>query len=318
MDKLTHLGSTSTEYTFTKPSASILETFKNKHPESLYLVPFVQERDEFTSLCVAGNTNIDIARDEEKFPLGIPIKDLVGTEGIVFGYDEKTNLPVAKRYHSVRKTREQAEVVTILVDCIHTDGSGKVEYIKKEINVTPDHLVLISTGWHKTEWIEAQNIIPGARLIADQNSGDHKVLSVLKGKTQDVYNMEVEEIENFFGDGVILHNCPITNQPDHAKIEIIYVPNEDMVESKSLKLYLFSFRNNGEFHEDVINRITNDLFAIMNPKYIRVFGDFASRGGIAIKPLVEKWNPLYSLRGYSPVESSTIVRLVEMWDRKRN
>jgi 7-cyano-7-deazaguanine reductase len=154
--------------------------------------------------------------------------------------------------------------------------------------------------------------------IGQLPSLNHKVLSVLKGKTQDVYNMEVEEIENFFGDGVILHNCPITNQPDHAKIEIIYVPNEDMVESKSLKLYLFSFRNNGEFHEDVINRITNDLFAIMNPKYIRVFGDFASRGGIAIKPLVEKWNPLHGLRGYSPVESSTIVRLVEMWDRKRN
>ena len=83
--------------------------------------------------------------------------------------------------------------------------------------------------------------------------------------------------------------CPKTKQPDHARMEIIYVPNIKMVESKSLKLYLFSFRNTGEFHEDVCNRIANDLFEVMKPKYLRVYGDFAPRGGLAIKPLIEKW-----------------------------
>lgn len=83
--------------------------------------------------------------------------------------------------------------------------------------------------------------------------------------------------------------CPVTKQPDHAKMEIIYVPNKKMVESKSLKLYLFSFRNSGEFHEDVCNRITKDLWNLLKPKYLRVYGDFAPRGGLAIKPLIEKW-----------------------------
>lgn len=106
--------------------------------------------------------------------------------------------------------------------------------------------------------------------------------------------------------------CPVTGQPDQAKIEIIYVPGLKMVESKSLKLYLFSFRNSGEFHENVVNRIIKDLFKLMHPKYIRVFGDFASRGGIAIKPLVDMWN--------SKNHHETIIRIkdyVKMWDRKR-
>ncbi len=82
--------------------------------------------------------------------------------------------------------------------------------------------------------------------------------------------------------------CPKTGQPDFATIEIVYVPRVKMIESKALKLYLFAFRNTGEFHEDVINRIANDLFRVMDPKYLRVFGNFNIRGGIAIKPLVEK------------------------------
>lgn len=78
--------------------------------------------------------------------------------------------------------------------------------------------------------------------------------------------------------------CPITSQPDFAKIIISYIPNEDMVESKSLKLYLFSFRNHGSFHEDCVNSIMKDLVALMNPKYLEVKGIFAKRGGIAIYP----------------------------------
>lgn len=80
--------------------------------------------------------------------------------------------------------------------------------------------------------------------------------------------------------------CPKTGQPDFAKLEIIYVPKVKMVESKSLKLYLFSYRNEGSFHEDVINRIVNDLIKVLDPYYLRVFGDFNVRGGIAIKPLI--------------------------------
>ncbi len=78
--------------------------------------------------------------------------------------------------------------------------------------------------------------------------------------------------------------CPITGQPDFATIYISYVPDVKMVESKSLKLYLFSFRNHGGFHEDCVNTIMNDLIKLMEPKYIEVWGKFTPRGGISIDP----------------------------------
>ena len=78
--------------------------------------------------------------------------------------------------------------------------------------------------------------------------------------------------------------CPKTGQPDLAKIIISYIPRERMVESKSLKLYLFSYRNHGDFHEDCVNIIKNDLVKLMDPKYLEVRGIFAPRGGIAIFP----------------------------------
>lgn len=78
--------------------------------------------------------------------------------------------------------------------------------------------------------------------------------------------------------------CPKTGQPDFATIVISYIPGERMVESKSLKLYLFSFRNHGDFHEDCINIIMNDLVRLMEPKYIEVTGIFTPRGGISIYP----------------------------------
>ena len=78
--------------------------------------------------------------------------------------------------------------------------------------------------------------------------------------------------------------CPITGQPDFATITISYVPNIKMVESKSLKLYLFSFRNHGDFHEDCVNKIMKDLINLMDPKYIEVWGKFTPRGGISIDP----------------------------------
>lgn len=78
--------------------------------------------------------------------------------------------------------------------------------------------------------------------------------------------------------------CPITGQPDFAEIRISYIPNKKMVESKSLKLYLFGFRNHGDFHEDCINTIMKDLIHLMEPKYIEVTGFFTPRGGISIYP----------------------------------
>ncbi|MDR1154936.1 MAG: preQ(1) synthase [Bacteroidales bacterium] len=84
--------------------------------------------------------------------------------------------------------------------------------------------------------------------------------------------------------------CPITSQPDFAAIYIDYIPDKRMAESKSLKLYLFSFRNHGAFHEDCTNIIMKDLAALMNPKYIEVWGIFAPRGGISIYPYCNHCN----------------------------
>lgn len=85
--------------------------------------------------------------------------------------------------------------------------------------------------------------------------------------------------------------CPITGQPDFATIYINYVPDERMVESKSLKLYLFSFRNHGDFHEDCVNTIMKDLIELMDPKYIEVWGEFTPRGGISIHPYANYGRP---------------------------
>lgn len=83
--------------------------------------------------------------------------------------------------------------------------------------------------------------------------------------------------------------CPITGQPDYGKIYVHYVPDASCVESKSMKLYLGAYRNHGAFHEDCVNQITEDLESRLSPLFIRVFGDFRPRGGIAIKPMVERF-----------------------------
>jgi 7-cyano-7-deazaguanine reductase len=74
--------------------------------------------------------------------------------------------------------------------------------------------------------------------------------------------------------------CPITGQPDFATIRIVYVPDQQCVELKSLKLYLWAFRNEGHFYEDVTNLILDDLAAVMEPIRIEVVGEFNVRGGI--------------------------------------
>ena len=83
----------------------------------------------------------------------------------------------------------------------------------------------------------------------------------------------------------------MTGQPDFATIYISYVPDKKMVESKSLKLYLFSFRNHGDFHEDCINIIMKDLIKLMDPKYIEVWGKFTPRGGLSIDPYANYGKP---------------------------
>ncbi len=76
--------------------------------------------------------------------------------------------------------------------------------------------------------------------------------------------------------------CPITGQPDFANIIIDYVPNKEIIESKSLKLYLFSYRNHGAFHEDCTVQIAKDIIKKINPKFLRIGGYWFPRGGIPI------------------------------------
>jgi 7-cyano-7-deazaguanine reductase len=87
--------------------------------------------------------------------------------------------------------------------------------------------------------------------------------------------------------------CPMTGQPDFATITIQYEPGQHLVELKSLKLYLWSFRNEGHFHEDVTNIILNDFVEAAKPRYAKVTSDFTIRGGISTKVTVEYRNPEY-------------------------
>ena len=105
--------------------------------------------------------------------------------------------------------------------------------------------------------------------------------------------------------------CPKTKQPDFAKLYIKYIPKIKMVESKSLKMYLFSFRNHGDFHEDCMNMIMKDLVKLMEPKYFEITGIFTPRGGISIIPFVnysngeEKYNKLRESRLLDELKDKT-------------
>ncbi|MGE4569471.1 MAG: preQ(1) synthase [Bacteroidales bacterium] len=128
-------------------------------------------------------------------------------------------------------------------------------------------------------------------------------LTLLGGETRYAYNYNPALLESFgnkhpendYWVSLVCPEftslCPITGQPDFATLHIHYLPNQKMVESKSLKLYLFSFRNHGDFHEDCINIIMKDLVALMEPKYIEVVGKFNPRGGISIYPYANYGQP---------------------------
>ncbi|MEJ6951495.1 preQ(1) synthase [Natronospora cellulosivora (SeqCode)] len=133
--------------------------------------------------------------------------------------------------------------------------------------------------------------------MSGRNEHDLKDISLLGNQnTKYKYEYDPSILENFNNkhpenDYFVKFNCPeftslcpMTGQPDLATIYISYVPDELLVESKSLKLYLFSFRNHGDFHEDCINIIMKDLIKLLDPKYIEVWGKFLPRGGISIDP----------------------------------
>ena len=127
--------------------------------------------------------------------------------------------------------------------------------------------------------------LEGVTLLGNQNTKykydyDPSILETFVNKhPDDDYIVTLDAYE-------FTSTCPRTGQPDFAKVVISYIPNERMVESKSLKLFLFSFRNHGDFHEDCMNIIMKDLIKLMDPKYIEVRGIFSPRGGISIFPFV--------------------------------
>ena len=88
--------------------------------------------------------------------------------------------------------------------------------------------------------------------------------------------------------------CPITGQPDFATLHIEYVADRRCIETKSLKFYLSSFRNCAAFNEEVANRILDDLVTACSPRFMRVFGQFASRGGIRVSVRAEYEKPVRS------------------------
>lgn len=140
--------------------------------------------------------------------------------------------------------------------------------------------------------------------MSGRNENELKGVTLLGNQGTDyLFNYSPEVLESFENkhagrDYFVKFNCPEftslcpkTNQPDFATIYISYIPDQLMVESKSLKLYLFSFRNHGDFHEDCMNIIMNDLITLMNPRYIEVWGKFTPRGGISIDPYTNYGRP---------------------------
>jgi len=146
----------------------------------------------------------------------------------------------------------------------------------------------------------------GVTLLGNQNTSydyqyNPKILEIFPNKNPDNLAWTTFVCTEFTS------LCPKTGQPDFAKIFINYIAADKMVESKSLKLYLFSFRNHGDFHEDCIQTICNDLNKIMKPHYLEVIGEFTPRGGISIFPYASchngaKFKQLYQDRftNYAP------------------
>ncbi len=134
------------------------------------------------------------------------------------------------------------------------------------------------------------NKIPGLSLLGNQQT---KYPQSYAPEVLEAFDNKHPERDYFvkFNCPEFTSLCPMTGQPDFATIYISYVPDKKLVESKSLKLYLFSFRNFGEFHEDCVNRILDDLLRLLEPKYIEVWGKFLPRGGLSIDPYANYGKP---------------------------
>lgn len=134
------------------------------------------------------------------------------------------------------------------------------------------------------------NKIPGLSLLGNQQT---KYPQSYAPEVLEAFDNKHPERDYFvkFNCPEFTSLCPMTGQPDFATIYISYVPDKKLVESKSLKLYLFSFRNFGEFHEDCVNRILDDLLRLLEPKYIEVWGKFLPRGGLSIDPYTNYGKP---------------------------
>jgi len=116
----------------------------------------------------------------------------------------------------------------------------------------------------------------GKETIYQLNQPDYSILESVKNPHSDTdYVVRFTCIE-------FTSLCPITGQPDFAKLTIDYIPDHKLIESKSLKLYLFSYRNHGAFHEDCTIRIAKDLIKLAKPKWLRIKGLWFPRGGIPI------------------------------------
>jgi len=103
-----------------------------------------------------------------------------------------------------------------------------------------------------------------------------KKLETFPNRTPDRYYLVSLETDEF------TCICPMTGQPDFANILVEYVPDKKIVESKSFKLYIWSYRNEGAFHEHVVNQILDDLIVALEPHYCKVTGEFNVRGGVGI------------------------------------
>lgn len=130
---------------------------------------------------------------------------------------------------------------------------------------------------------ELQQNLEGVSLLGNQNTKykykyDPSILEKFENNHRD--SDDIVSLDAF----EFVSRCPRTGQPDFATIHISYIADEYLVESKSLKLYLFSFQQHGAFHETCVHQIMQDLVEFLQPRYLEVFGDFNSRGGISILP----------------------------------
>lgn len=135
--------------------------------------------------------------------------------------------------------------------------------------------------------------------MSDKDERMHDDISTVQslgsGKTEYKYEVDPSVLERFrnqfpqrdyrvqFSTDEFTSLCPKTHQPDFARIEVDYIPDEWCVESKGLKLYLFSWRNTGSFMETITNTILTDLVALVKPREMTITGFFAARGGIAMR-----------------------------------